>query len=225
MECKRARPKWLPEADDDVCRALNKSASELRPSWLNELTPEPAVSSSGPSPSNKAETILDLLVPLSCPNFAGCWVLHRVEGDMDALLKELRLPWVARKAAAAAGYGVGKAKKRIAQTRMHMEVENITPLKSFTRRYATDGVERDEVLEGRSLKVSARWEGDVLILESRDANSDMRFPKLLRYLQGHELVMEQTLPCGASVKQFFSKEEDEEAVEKHLPPVASRSVF
>lgn len=153
---------------------------------------------------NVSETLDTVtVVAASRPDFNGSWVLMRVEGDMESLMKELGLPWVARKAAAAAGYGVGKAKAQIKQTDDRIELETITPMKTFNRIFTTDGLEHDEELDGRSLKTIVRWDDSTLVVDARDAKSSKVFPTTRRYMSGADMVVQQTLHDGKVVRQHF----------------------
>lgn len=200
------RPKWLPII-------MHEEIHAERPVWLEDLQLHALVTISGAQQNSSLESTGvgemrgDNSV-LSHPNFAGTWNLDKVEGDMEALMTELELPWLVRKAAASMGYGVKKSKAHVSHSGDQLEVENINPVKSLKRVYCTDGVEHHEVLEGRPLKTSSHWEGSVLVSESRNAKTGKAFPKVARYLQEDRMIAEQFLQNGQIVKQIFVKAPD-----------------
>jgi len=216
------RPKWLPNHEIGV---MDKEIE--RPVWLENLKLDPLVLTPGAQETASPEVTgaEDMSGDDSLtghPNFAGMWNLEQVEGDMEALMTELELPWIIRKAAARMGYGVNKSKVNVSQSDDQIEVENINPIKSLKRVYCVDGVEHDEVLDGRRLKTSSHWEGSILVSESRNAKTGKAFPKVARYLQDNRMIAEQFLQNGQIVKQIFVKgPQMSRLVEQDSAPMAS----
>lgn len=156
------------------------------------------------------------------PNFSGEWLLHHVEGDPEALLKEVGASWVQRKAAAAMGFGVGRQFVNVDQCPTSITVETSyrqpdtgEPM-SFPRptnnTYSTDGSEQDSMdPEGRTLRTRASWDGHTLTMVSERVGCDKKLPSTRRYLQSsesdeEELVFEQTSPdSGICVKRVYRR--------------------
>jgi len=137
------------------------------------------------------------------PNFAGEWILEAVEGNVELLMKVLEVPWIMRKAAAASKYGVGTSKFKISQSGIRLEIEMIYggPFPTRLAVLHADGVERDEVLHGKHLRISSHWDGNILISQRRGMGKTL--PKIKRHLQDGKLVIEQVLTNGQIAKQIF----------------------
>jgi len=202
------RPKWLPNHDTGV---LDKERHADRPAWLEDLKQDQVHLVVGAQENLNPECTCaeemggnDLVI--GHPDFAGMWNLEQIEGDMEALMRELELPWLVRKAAARMAYGINKSKVHVIQSDDQIEVENINPIKSLKRVFCIDGHEHDEVLNGTRLKTSSHWEGSTLVSETRNASTGKKFPKVERYLQEDRMIAEQFLPSGHTVRQIFVKE-------------------
>jgi len=149
------------------------------------------------------------------PDFSGDWLLHRLEGDAEAMLKEVGASWVQRKAAAAMSFGVGRQLVHVDQypDEIHIDTsyrEMAWP-KPTCHVYNTDGTEQDITdPEGRTVRTCVSWDGEALLMVSeRVGNGGSRpLPSTRRYLQGggEELVFEQTSPAtGVAVKRIFRR--------------------
>jgi hypothetical protein len=152
------------------------------------------------------------------PDFSGDWLLHRLEGDIEAMLKELEVSWVRRKAAASVGFGVGMQFVHVEQyaNEIHIDTRYIgksqmaRPRPTFNV-YNTDGVEQNITdLEDRTVSTRVTWDGDALTMDSeRVWRGIVRpLPSTRRYLQcdGEELVFEQiSLTTGVAVKRIFRR--------------------
>jgi len=153
------------------------------------------------------------------PDFSGDWLLLRLEGDIEAMLKELEVSWVQRKAAAGMGFGVGMQFVRVEQyaneiridTRyMSGKVQMARPRPTFNV-YNTDGIEQCITdLEGCTVRTRVTWDGDALSMDSERVcrGSGRPLPSMRRYLQcdGEELVFEQkSLTTSVAVKRIFRR--------------------
>lgn len=161
--------------------------------------------------------------PAAHPDFSGDWLLHRLEGDVEAMLKEVGASWVQRKAAAAMGFGVGKQFVHVDQypgeinicTSYRSGKEEMAWPKPTCNVYNTDGIEQDITdPEGRTIRTCVTWDGEALSMVSeRVGNGCGRpLPSTRRYLQGdgEELVFEQTSPAtGSAVKRIYRRYESE----------------
>lgn len=200
------RPDWLPSLND--IPKTHKTAADMRPAWLDDAYAEILTNCSTASTEPSLDELPCMLAceaPVTRPDFTGCWILARVEGSMDLLLKELEISWVLRKAAAAMGYGVGKARTKITQQGNLVEIENQNPVKTFRRTIFVDGAEHDETIAGRPVRTIADWKGSVLVTDSQNLKTLKKFPKCVRYLDGRDMITEYVFPDGQTVKQSFSK--------------------
>jgi len=154
------------------------------------------------------------------PDFSGDWLLHRLEGDAEAMLKEVGASWAKRKAAAAMGFGVGREFIHVDQYPDEIHIDRsyrsmpgtLAELaKPTCHVYNTDGTEQDITdPEGRTVRTSVIWDGEALSMVSeRVENGGFRpLPSTRRYLQGdgEELVIEQTSPAtGVAVKRIYRR--------------------
>jgi hypothetical protein len=155
------------------------------------------------------------------PDFSGDWLLHRLEGDPEALLKEVGASWVQRKAAAAMAFGVGRQHVHVEQCPDSIRVETRyrqadggaemafpKPTNNF---YNTVGVEQDIVdPEGRTIKSRVHWDGQKLVMVSERVGDEVPLPSTRRYLQDEgeepELVFEQSSAnTGVFVKRIYRR--------------------
>jgi len=96
---------------------------------------------------------------------------------------------------------VGTVKAIISQSGNRIHIEDIRPIRATSTVLHADGVQRDDVLNGKHMKVVSYWEGNVLISQRRMIGKAM--PTSRRYLQEGGMVSEQVLPNGEIVKQLF----------------------
>jgi hypothetical protein len=163
---------------------------------------------------------------------SGDWLLHRLEGDAEAMLKELETPWVQRKAVAGMGFGVGMQLVHVEQHASEIridtryvsgKVEMARPRPTF-HVYNTDGIEQNITnLEGHIVRTRVTWDGEALSMDSERVSrggSGRLLPSTRRYLQGggdddgEELVFEQTSQTtGAIVKRIFRRCESSSPVQ------------
>jgi len=154
------------------------------------------------------------------PDFSGDWLLHHVEGDVEALLKEVGASWVQRKAAAAMGFGVGRQFVHVDQypdtihiDTSYRQADGNEPMawpKPTNNVYNTGGVEQDILdPEGNTIRTVVNWDGQTLAMVSeRVGCSGKPLPSTRRYLQedGSELVFEQTsATSGVAVKRVYRR--------------------
>jgi len=239
----RARPS-SESTEDDLDRMSSTLASEASPRSQDRGSAEPSCEcdQEGASRSNPAAFGLPTIVagteqpPTSIarklekahipramtaarPDFSGDWVLLRLEGDIEAMLKELETSWVHRKAAAGMGFGVGMQFVHVEQyaneiridTRyMSGKVQLARPKPTFNV-YSTDGTEQCITdLEGCNVRTRVTWDGDALSMDSERVcrGSGRPLPSTRRYLQcdGEDLVFEQmSLTTDVVVKRIFRR--------------------
>merc|ERR1712183_1068106 len=114
--------------------------------------------------------------------------------------------WAMRKAAKAAGFGVGKGKQIIVQDGDKMEVENHTH-KVVTSVFTVDGGEhRVETADGEAILV-ANWDSpeQVMMCTFRKADGAQQ-PSNKRYMVGDQMILELISPKGLVCKRTFSKQ-------------------
>merc|ERR1719277_489852 len=58
------------------------------------------------------------------PDFSGEWKMVRYEGDFETWMKEAGVGWASRKAASAAGFGVGGTFVSIQQSEKHITIKS-----------------------------------------------------------------------------------------------------
>jgi len=153
------------------------------------------------------------------PDFSGDWLLLRLEGDIEAMLKELGISWAQRKAAASMGFGVGMQfvhveqyanEIRIGTRYISGKVQMARPRPTFNV-YSTDGMDQCITdLEGCTVRTRVTWDGDALSMDSERVcrGSGRPMPSTRRYLQcdGEELVFEQISPTTCvAVKRIFRR--------------------
>jgi hypothetical protein len=154
-------------------------------------------------------------------DFSGDWLLHRLEGDVEAMLKELDTSWVQRKAAASMGFGVGRQLVHVEHYADEIRVDTsyvsgkgeMALLRPTFHVYNTDGIEQDITdHEGRTVRTRVTWDGEALAMVSERVGegSGRPLPSTRRYLQGdgEELVFEQTsLSTGVAVRRIYRRRE------------------
>jgi len=178
--------------------------SEWQPRELAELSEcEEQVSSF--TQMNEHESSSQALGDACARIFDGEWILKKVEGDMDALLKEMSVPWMLRKAAASLGYAVGTAQVRIAQSEDDIKMTTITPVKTLTRVLKLHGCENHEEIEGRAVRTTAHFDNSVLVVRTHETATGKAFPLARRFIDGQCMVTEQDLPGKKSVRQTYER--------------------
>jgi len=171
------------------------------------------------------QTITEEASELAHPDFSGDWLLHRLEGDPEALLKEVGASWVQRKAAAAMAFGVGRQHVHVEQCSDSIRVETryrsadgaeMAFPKPTNNIYNTDGVEQDTIdPEGRAIRSRVNWGGRELIMVSERVADKVSLPSTRRYMQDEgeepELVFEQSsASTGVFVKRIYRRYEKPE---------------
>lgn len=147
------------------------------------------------------------------PNFTGNWKLVKIDGDMDAFMKELGLGWMIRKAASSMSYGIGKSFNIIEHTGDTIKVENQNPGGgAHVQKYRIDGTEQDDVLprENTAIKLVPTWEDvggapAIAIRVRRVDDPKKGMPMSRRYMFGATMVVESTSPSGLVTKRIFEK--------------------
>jgi len=155
------------------------------------------------------ETAVAEEASLAKMDLSGSWVLARVEGDMDAWLKDIGVSWAMRTGAKAMKYGVGKMTNSITMTGESMELTTWTPKGDHTSRLKLDGTEsrNTDPMDGRFMLAVARWEGhDAIFIETRREDDGALMPTSRRYLRGEEMCVEQITPNGLVAKRWFARQ-------------------
>ncbi|CAK0821219.1 unnamed protein product [Prorocentrum cordatum] len=193
-----ASPRSQDSASTEAsCQSEPQGASCPGPaaSGLPPSAAEPAQQPTSVARQSEQALALCATVMAARSDFSGDWLLHRLEGDVEALLRELETPWVQRKAAARLGYGVGMQCVRVEhhadQIRIHTSyvsgnVEMARP-KPTLNVYNTDGIEQDVTdYEGHPVRTRVTWDGDALSMVSQRVGqgSGGPLPSTRRYLQG-----------------------------------------
>jgi len=179
----------------------------------------------GSSARKTAEESSECLEP-DHPDFSGDWLLHRIEGDPEALLKEVGASWVQRKAAAAMAFGVGRQHVHVEQHPDSIRVETRyrekggaemafpKPTNNF---YTTGGEAQDTVdPEGRTIRNRVHWDEQKLLMTSERVGDEVPLPSTRRYMQDEgeepELVFEQhSTSTGVFVRRIYRRYEKPEA--------------
>lgn len=142
-------------------------------------------------------------------DLSGSWVLARVEGDMDAWLKDIGVGWAMRAGAKAMKYGAGKMTNVIKMTGESMELTTWTPKGDHTSWLKLDGTEsrNTDPMDGRSMLAVARWEGqDAISIVTRREDDGQVMPTSRRYLRGAEMCVKQTTPSGLVAERWFVRQ-------------------
>jgi len=142
-------------------------------------------------------------------DLSGSWVLARVEGDMDAWLKDIGISWAMRAGAKAMKYGAGKMTNVIKMTGESMELTTWTPKGDHTSWLKLDGTEsrNTDPMDGRSMLAVARWEGhDAIFIETRREDDGKVMPTSRRFLRGDEMCVEQLTPNGLAIQRVFARQ-------------------
>lgn len=145
---------------------------------------------------------------LSRVDFNGRWLLNRIDGDFEAFLTDIGTSWMLRKMAKGVNYGVGKSIQDITIKGDEFTVITEGGPKVTTLTMHIGGGEEESVgLDGEPVLVRVRWEGSTLVMESRKPDPDgTTYQPTRRYLDGEEMVVENTTTSGLVVKRFFAKE-------------------
>mmetsp|Transcript_10419 Transcript_10419/g.25134 ORF Transcript_10419/g.25134 Transcript_10419/m.25134 type:complete len:215 (+) Transcript_10419:62-706(+) len=142
------------------------------------------------------------------PSFAGSWVLEKVEGDFDALLKEQGQGYMMRRMAKSMGYGVGKVHQTIEQDGDVLTITITNPKGTTVMKFTVNGEEQDsrDPMEDKPVKILPQWDGDALVLATRNS-AGAALPTTRRFLRDEEMVMELTTPNGVSAKRVFARKD------------------
>jgi len=143
------------------------------------------------------------------PAFSGKWQMVRHDGEFDAFMKEMGVGWAFRKAAQAVGYGVNHTFHTITQAGNKFGVVTQNPKGIFEKQFLINGEEQpdEDPMDKKKIIIMPSWDGDVIHIEARMADPPMaRMPVTRRYMQGEEMVMEQTSPKGVIVRRYFARQ-------------------
>lgn len=147
--------------------------------------------------------------PAKFTDLSGSWVLARIEGDMDAWLKDIGVGWAMRTGAKTMKYGVGKMTNTISMTAESMQLTTWTPKGDHTSVLKLDGTasRNTDPMDGKFMLAVARWEGsDTIFIETRREDNGEVMPTSRRSLKGEEMCVEQTTPKGLVAKRWFVRQ-------------------
>merc|ERR1719330_1240848 len=135
-------------------------------------------------------------------------MLHRIEGDIHAFLKEIGISQVVRSAAKAMNYGIGKMTNVITMQGDELEIVSWTPRGNRAIKFILDGTEQRtfDPVEGRVLIAFSRWEEgfDAISVDTRREDTGEPCPTMRRFMREDEMCVEQTTPSGATmVRRWF----------------------
>ena len=111
-------------------------------------------------------------------DLSGTWRCCSVgeSGSFDDFLKTNGVPWFIRKIAKFDGYGAGKEVEVITMaSETQFKAVNNGPRGQITQEYAIDGTEQvvPNIPDGSPTKLTASWEGDVLVCIVRPEGKDL----------------------------------------------------
>jgi len=140
-------------------------------------------------------------------DFNGHWICTASD-DLGPFMQEQGAPWVARVAAKASNYGVGKAQQIIKQNGDEFSVETLG-FKNFTQTWTANGPESltDAATGPQTLLISAIWEdgNKVLSLTMKNTKDGSPIGTIKRYLEGDNCIMMLISPSGNKCKRTFSR--------------------
>lgn len=153
-------------------------------------------------------------------DLSGSWKLTRIDGDMDAFLKEVGVNWMMRSAAKAMNFGIGKMTNDIQMTEDSIEIINWTPKGNHKSFLKLDGTEQrnTDPMNGTGTVAQAQWVDslDAISIESRCEVTGKEMPVGRRYLKDGEMHVEQRTKSGLVATRVFTRgtpaEGKEEAV-------------
>jgi len=147
--------------------------------------------------------------PANLMDLSGSWVLARIEGDMDAWLKDIGVSWAMRTGARTMKYGVGKMTNVISMTAESMQITTWTPKGDHTSVLKLDGTtsRNTDPMDGKIMLATARWEGsDLILIETRREVDGEVMPTSRRFLKGAEMCVEAITPKGLVAKRWFVRQ-------------------
>lgn len=139
------------------------------------------------------------------PDLSGSWISARVEGDLEALAEDEGISEEMRRAAAATAFGVGKTCMQIKMCEHHFAAKITNAERQGATRIRVWLGGREIVTRGRRLKVSAYWDGNVMVVERTDVETSEALPVSRRYLRGDELVSDLVWPGGHLLRNVFAR--------------------
>ncbi|CAE7899898.1 unnamed protein product, partial [Symbiodinium microadriaticum] len=102
-------------------------------------------------------------------------------------------------------YGVGVTSTLIEHKGSQLKITMKTPKGTSTSTIHINGTEQGSVdpMEDRPLRVLPQWEGKVLVVSSRRADSAESLPTNRRFLQGVQMIVESTTQSGLVTRRIF----------------------
>jgi hypothetical protein len=138
-------------------------------------------------------------------DFAGRWVLNRIEGDVDAFMAEAGSGWAVRRLAKSVNYGIGSSEQTVTVTENDITIVNkVGPRENLT----TLPLSGDEVhakgLDGTMCITTGVWNGTFLQVDTMKLD---RTPQSTtkRYFEGDEVVIEASTMTGLKVRRIYKK--------------------
>jgi len=201
-----ASPKGEQQLEEAVAAKVDQHIGGAP--WIVKFVPEAA--------EEVEEEALEAEAPAAPkPNFSGEWKMVRYEGDFETWMKEAGVGWASRKAASAAGFGVGGTVASIQQSEERITIKSKSIKGTTLQELRLDGSEQEDadVVSSKPIKVVVRWEEvdgrATLIVEapaSKNAAGSVSVPLTRRFLDGEGMIAERTNCSGTVVRLFFAKE-------------------
>lgn len=137
----------------------------------------------------------------------GSWVLDRVEGDMEALMMDGKVPWSTRIMARKFHYGVGRVVHRIQHQDGYLAITIQGGLTNFEVRLDLSGAGLESVCEqGHPASLLASTDGHRLVVTGHSKKDGSTLQNNARFRQGEELVQAVYPNQGDYVvKRFFKR--------------------
>jgi len=137
----------------------------------------------------------------------GTWNFRRVEGDFEALMVDAGVNWVIRQMAHQSNYGIGLAWQQIQQEGDKLTIIVSNGLMNTTMDLVLNGMEQTTVNEdGTAIRVTPRFENDMLLLDGRSEQTGKPLQSTRRYLCGNEMIIETTTSTGVVMKRCFRRD-------------------
>lgn len=203
VELDIASPKGQEEVESTLSQSDSKRDVDSPKSKRSFRSPSLRKRQKSSTPSSPASRpALDGSAP-SVANFAGRWVLNRIEGDVDAFMAEAGSGWAVRRLAKTMNYGIGSSEQTVTVTDTDITIvnkvgprENVTTLPLSGEEVVVKG------LDGTSCITTGVWNESFLLVETMKLD---RTPQssTKRYFEGEEVVIEASTMTGLKVRRIY----------------------
>lgn len=145
------------------------------------------------------------------PNFTGRWLLARVEGDYDQLLRDLGSSWCERRRVRSKKLGIGNWVQQIRQDGDEITIESCEGTRFLAMSLhigrAADAGSRTAGLDRKEVSVTAYW--DDATLQTKVQRLDWPSPLLFsRFFEQNYLVVKCMTFGGKVIRRYFTKQPD-----------------